>query len=195
MFVFVDNQDDETTPEMQVLVYTDTIYHSGDFLTGYYTPGVYIVEVRAWADNSYDTGETEELQIVVIDPCDFALIFIDNSDSVFKSKPDVTLTQYLNYEALTISWDDTILFTNPALESLRACGNFVFELNQIDENGAEVALDGDVFPSVDLESATKTLDFYSTDLDKVGQYELRLTVFFENSRDSTSSKDFLVVLE
>ena len=48
LIVFEDNQDDLVSPEMKVTVFTETIFHSGDYLTGTYTPGIYIVEVRAW---------------------------------------------------------------------------------------------------------------------------------------------------
>ena len=101
----------------------------------------------------------------------------------------------MNYDALTISWDDTILYTDPDRGSLAICGDIIYELVQIDESGAEVAIDGDVFPSVDLISATKNFDFYSTIVDKVGQYELRLTVFYENSGSKRFRKDFLLDLE
>ena len=46
---------------MQVKVKTTTIFHSGDYLTGIYTPGLFKVEVRAFTDNDVDTGAFEEL--------------------------------------------------------------------------------------------------------------------------------------
>ena len=51
--------------------------------------GSYVVEVRAWADNNYDTGKFSQLNIQVIDPCMTATLTVDNS--VFKTKPDLTL--------------------------------------------------------------------------------------------------------
>ena len=58
----------DTTP-MKVTVGTDSIYYNGDHLTGSYNPGLYAVQVRAWADNDYDTGKFVELAIEIIDPC------------------------------------------------------------------------------------------------------------------------------
>ena len=59
-------------------------------MNGSYHPGVYTVEVRAWADNEYDTGVFQRLEITVIDPCQSITLGID--DTVFKTVPDVTLT-------------------------------------------------------------------------------------------------------
>ena len=44
---------------MQVKVLTNTIFHSGDYLSGIYTPGLYKVEVRVFTDNDEDTGYFE----------------------------------------------------------------------------------------------------------------------------------------
>lgn len=83
---------------MTVTVGTSSIFHSGDHLTGKYTPGSYVVEVRAWADNAYDTNTFEELLVEIVDPCLLATLTIDNS--VFKDLPGVSLTQFINYAAL-----------------------------------------------------------------------------------------------
>ena len=69
-----DLQNDPTKPLIQVLTGTNLIYYGGDNLTGAYIPGVYTVEVRAWGYNNYDTGEFEELQITIVDPCQAAAI-------------------------------------------------------------------------------------------------------------------------
>ena len=57
-----------------------------------------MVEVRAWADNDFDTGYVEQLTIEVIDPCLNAVLTIDNT--VFKTKPELTLLQFVEYDAL-----------------------------------------------------------------------------------------------
>ena len=81
---------------MQVEVHTNAIFHSGDYLNGVYTPGVYKVEVRAFTENGVDTGEFEELEITVIDPCLTATLNID--DSVFLPNPAISLTTFVGYE-------------------------------------------------------------------------------------------------
>ena len=47
----IDFEDDSE----EVWVQTDSVYFNGDHTTGFYNPGTYVVEVRAWADNDYDT--------------------------------------------------------------------------------------------------------------------------------------------
>ena len=74
---------------------TDTIFDEGDYLTGIYNPGTYIVEVRAWADNGHDTLEFEELSITIVDPCLTAILTIDDADTVFKPEAEVSLTQFV----------------------------------------------------------------------------------------------------
>ena len=78
-----DNQSTEIDPYIKVTTGTDLIYYGGDQLTGNYSPGVYIVEVRVWADDNQDTGVFEQLEITIIDPCLSAVLTIDESDSVF----------------------------------------------------------------------------------------------------------------
>ena len=81
---------------MQVEVQTNIIFHSGDYLNGFYTPGIYKVEVRAFSENGVDTGAFEELEITVIDPCLTATLTID--DSVHLADPAITLTTFVGYE-------------------------------------------------------------------------------------------------
>ena len=45
------------------------VYFGGDHISGTSIIGVYSVEVRAFADQNFDTGEFETLQITVINPC------------------------------------------------------------------------------------------------------------------------------
>ena len=71
--------------DTKVTVGTNAIFYNGDHLTGIYNPGVYIVEVRAWADNSYDTLVFVDLTVTIVDPCVTATLTID--DTVFKPLP------------------------------------------------------------------------------------------------------------
>ena len=80
---------------MQVKVKTTTIFHSGDYLTGIYTPGLFKVEVRAFTDNDVDTGAFEELKITVVDPCLTATLTID--DSVHLIDQTISLTTFVGY--------------------------------------------------------------------------------------------------
>ena len=54
---------------MTVSVSTDEIFYDGIWEFKNYNAGVYIVEVRAWAGNNFDTGYFQELKIEVVDPC------------------------------------------------------------------------------------------------------------------------------
>ena len=85
---------------LEVTAGTDTIFYNGDHLTGRYNPSVYIVEVRAWADNSYDTLVFLDLTVIIVDPCVTATLTID--DTVFKPLPTVSLTQFVTYAPLFI---------------------------------------------------------------------------------------------
>ena len=125
------------------------MYFNGDPTTGFYNPGTYEVEVRAWADDDFDTEYVELLTIEVIDPCLTAVLTID--DTVFKTKPELTLLQFVKYDALQIQWTDSIITAE-----FNTCGPFTHEIWSID-NGTQV-LDPAVFPSKELTTTTKSLN-------------------------------------
>lgn len=133
-------------------------------MTGFYTPGSYVVEVRAWADNEQDTGYFEDLTITVVDPCLTAALSIDVDDSIFKSSPAVTLTQFVQYDALSISWSDAIIV--PQIADVDLCGPLTHEIT--DSLGAPP--DPLVFQTVNMATATKTLSVQTSDFSKVGQH-------------------------
>ena len=56
--IFEDNQDSlQGPPYFRVITGTDLIFYGGDYLTGTYIPGEYMVELRAWTENGgEDTG-------------------------------------------------------------------------------------------------------------------------------------------
>ena len=142
LFTFVDNQF-VSPPSMRVEVHTNTIFHSGGYLNGFYTPGVYKVEVRAFTENDVDTGEFEELEITVIDPCLTATLTID--DSVHLPDPAISLTTFVGYEPHPLQWTDSVVtstITDPNL-----CGPYAFELSDAD-TGQTLA--PNVFPTADL---------------------------------------------
>ena len=86
----------------------------------------------------------------------------------------VTATQYLNYAVVTISWDDSIVTENNLPNSVPAgfCGTLTHLITDVTTNPSGDALLTSVFPNVDYASATKTLDFYSTDATAVQTYNL-----------------------
>ena len=175
-----DKQDDPTSPEIKISTETSLIYYGGDALNGTYNPGTYEVEVRAWDDVNGDTGEFEVLKIVIEDPCVNADLVIDTS--ILKFKAVVTLTQFLNYDPLTISWTDSIVSTTAT--GIEPCGPYVYELVQVEtlaNSEMDVPLDLDVFPTHDLTSATKTIDVQTNDPTKVGFHIIRVYVYFKNS--------------
>ena len=54
IFTFDDNQHDDS--EITITVQTDEIFVDEKYILENYNAGIYILEVRAWADNDYDTG-------------------------------------------------------------------------------------------------------------------------------------------
>ena len=95
---------DQNSSPMRVTVGTTDLLHE----TGNENHGSYVVEVRAWADNNHDTGFFEELTIEVRDPCMNPTLLIDNS--VFKYyHQELTLEQFVFYDALYIEWTDAIV--------------------------------------------------------------------------------------
>lgn len=119
-----------------------------------YIPGEYVVEVRAWADNNFDTGRFEELTVNIVDPCLTAVLTIDQS--VFKSAPSVTLIQYVNYDTKTLIWTDDIVTSSMSNEHL--CGPLKHILTY-ELTGSE--LDTAIFTTNDLTSYQKQLNVFT----------------------------------
>ena len=137
-------------------------------MTGIYSPGIYIVEVRAWADNNIDTGAFEELLINVVDPCVSANLAID--DSVLKTLPQATMTQYIGYESISVVWDDSIVTSTISEPNL--CGPLTHSLS-VPSGGIP---DPAIFSTNDLTLPDKTLNVQSSDFADVGAYSIVLTV-------------------
>lgn len=142
--------------------------------------------MRAWAaGGDHDTNLFEQLVITIEDVCQGTDLTID--DSVFKTVPEITLTQFLNYDDLQISWTDSIV--SASRSGTEPCGALLYEI--VDHStGSEMALDPLAFPQQDLLSPTKTQNVRTTELSKIGLYDLRLYAYYENSRDRKFSKDF-----
>ena len=90
LIVFDPISSDQLTTQMKVTVSTQEVFYEGDYSNiARYKAGSYVVEVRAWADNNFDTGYSQDLQIEIVDECITQSFTIDNS--VFKLPPDPTL--------------------------------------------------------------------------------------------------------
>lgn len=90
---------------MTVTVSTPLSY----FTAQAYNPGVYTVEVRAMADNNYDTGKFEELTVTILDPCITATLTIDST--IFLDFPEQSLVQTIGSQLQILSWTDSIIQT------------------------------------------------------------------------------------
>ena len=68
--------------------------------------------------------------IELINPCDTIVLSID--DSVFKTLPEVSISNYLLYPDIPIKWtDDSIIQkTGPDAD---ICGDYIYELWAIDD--------------------------------------------------------------
>ena len=73
---------------------------------------------------------------------------------MFKTAPDeLTMTQFVQYEALQVTWDDSIV---PEANIL-LCGPLVHSVTDM-TSGSALELSGDPFTTNDLAVKTKTLD-------------------------------------
>ena len=63
-------------------------------------------------------------------------------DSVFKTAPELTLLQFVQYDARQVVWTDSIISTT--ITENDPCGPYIHELKDV-SSGAEVALDSTVF--------------------------------------------------
>ena len=99
----------------------------------------------------------------ITDPCGSATLTID--DSIFKTAPVPTMTQFVNYVPLQISWTDAIVTSDVTLVP-NPCPAIAF--NVVD-TATGLAPDVSIFTS-DLASATKTLDVATSDMLLAGTY-------------------------
>ena len=112
--------------------------------------GIFTVEVRAFTEDGVPTDAFDLLKITVTDPCITTTLTI--GDSVFKTTPEVTLTQFVLYDPLSIEWtDEDILISDygPLATSKLLCGPITHEIVNSD-NGSP--LDVAVFPTQDFTS-------------------------------------------
>ena len=126
----------------------------------------------------YDAYETEtkvfqEFQVELLDPCLSAILTIDQT--VFQDSPAVTLTQYVNYASLYISWDYSII-TSSLAGGFYPCGSFSHTIEDY-TSGSSQAINANIFTE-DLSLPTKTLAVQTNDSLETGSYVLRLTVFY-----------------
>ena len=127
-----------------------------------------------------------------MDPCITSTL--QNDDTVIK--PDfevVSMTQFVDYDALRLSWTDSIV-THSVMGGSVVCGPLKYFIDDM-TSGSPITLDATVFTN-DLVSATKTLHVQTTDPAKAVVYSLQLTVSYENYEVvldySKTSKLFIV---
>ena len=100
---------DELLPVNTVTVKADLVYYDDGSLTGFYNPGSYKIEVRAWADNNVDTGKFEDLDIEVIDACSASIPFV-TPDSPLELQTYFLGSIATQYDVQTISEPDIFSF-------------------------------------------------------------------------------------
>ena len=63
--------------------------------------------------------------MTILDPCLTANLSLENN-SVFKEKPEITLTQYVNYEEVKLTWSDSMIKSTAPLDL--NCGPLTFKI-------------------------------------------------------------------
>ena len=99
----------------QISVYGLNIFENGDYNSGQYVPGIYIVTVSALGDNNLDLGESFDVTITVEDPCESSTF---GFDSTFVSANPITY--FVGDPAIT----ETFLNTSPMItqsETITIC--------------------------------------------------------------------------
>ena len=130
--------------------------------------GDYKLRLAVYYQNFETQTKVERDFIVrITNPCLTATLSID--DSVFKMAPLLTMTQFVNYAALQISWLDSIV-TSDITQVPNPCPAFAF--NIIDK-ATGLTPDTSIFTS-NLISVTKTLDVATIDMLKAATYQLEL---------------------
>lgn len=69
------------------------------------------------------------LTVTIVDPCVDAILTID--DTVFKTVPAITLTQFLDYAALQVNWTDAIVTSSKPASEVSICGAYTYEILDI----------------------------------------------------------------
>lgn len=107
-------------------------------------------------------------------------------DSVFKTVPEVTATQFVDYDALQVVWTDAVVTT--AVLGPAECGPLAHIITQT----SGLALDLAVFTTSDLSMPEKVLSIQTGDLAQVGVHNLKLTVFYLEYMHMYAVKEFAV---
>lgn len=145
-----------------------------------------------------DIPAEKELQVEVVDLCITSTLTID--DSVFKTPPTTSLTQFVAYSELQLSWTDAIVssdLSNPGI-----CGPMVHEISDVSTASHVPVTAGDPFWTNDLSLTSKVLFAQTNDELKVASYTLEISIFFEMYAFDLASfppfqpakKQFLIVI-
>ena len=120
-----------------------------------------------YQDYEAQTKVERDFMVRITDPCGSATLTVD--DSVFKTTPVPTMTQFVNYAPMQISWTDAIVTSDVTIVP-NPCPTLAFN---IVDTATGLAPDTSVFTS-DLASATKTLDVATSDMLQASTYSLEL---------------------
>ena len=114
---------------------------------------VYTLEYRVKLEALGDKVSTyRQFKVELKDPCISSTLTID--DSVFKPETEVSLTQYVEYEKLSLIWTDSIVTSSVAVSNI--CGSLTYELHDFSSRIRE-QINEDIFKDIDLLSMTKEL--------------------------------------
>lgn len=113
---------------------------------------------------------------------------IDPMNTVFAINPDLTMLQFVRYNARQLHWDTSIV-TKSLLPSEDKCGPIKFEIYQLDAGSTEIPLDPAIFYS---DTTATHIDVQTYDYGKTGLYSLRLKVFHDAYPSVVFDRDFLV---
>lgn len=123
--------------------------------------------------------------IEFIDPCLTMTLSID--DTIFKSSPDVSLTQYVNYDPVELVWDDTAV-----VQSVDQCGPLEWEVYEFSTGSLVDLTLATPAQTNDLTLPTKTLSIETTDFADAQVYTLVVVVRSQNYPASELQKTFIV---
>ena len=79
--------------------------------------------LKAYYELNPSVLDTRQFSVEIYEPCWTNELTID--ESVLKTIPAVTMTQYVTYDALQLTWDDSIVFSNATPADASLCGTLV----------------------------------------------------------------------
>ena len=157
--------------------------------------GTYSLKLRAYFRDVPSVQTELFFNVKLVDPCISSTLTVN--DDVFKPIPILSMAQFVNYDALQLSWTDSII-THSVVGGSDVCGPLKYTLTDMVTDNF---LDATVFTE-NLAFPTKTLDVQTNDASKAVVYQLQLAVGYENYSDfgmfpdyEPSLKNFEIAIE